>query len=300
MQRLIASPARRRMHDRSRQPHEQWKQTYISGPIFNWGTDVRKRPSEGFEFRMTRYTIGDWTFEPDANELRRDGERRRLEHRAALTLELLCRRPGEIVTPEEILAEVWNGRAISPNSVPVVISDLRQALEDDARRPRYIETVAKRGYRLMVQRPAEQPTPPPRRHVRLAVATLVALMLAIGAVVAWAMLARPAAPVLVVRPVQNATGNPAYRPLANASSAVLMSQAEQLTGVQVFRGASPRPDAVMLDATLIIWNGRPTVMMSAQRAGGPVLWTGMTSGGEQRIPYDLAMEMHRLGERLRQ
>jgi DNA-binding winged helix-turn-helix (wHTH) protein len=247
---------------------------------------------------MTSHRIGAWTFEPDANELRRDGERRRLEHRAALTLELLCRRPGEIVTTEDILAQVWNGRAISPNSVPVVISDLRQALEDDARSPRYIETVAKRGYRLMVERPPDASAPRPRDHVRWAAAASFALLLILAGL-AWVMLARPAAPVLVVRPVQNATGSPAYRPLANASSAVLMSAAEQLSGVQIFRGSSPRPDAVMLDATLIMWNGRPTVMMSAQRAGGPVLWTGMTAGGEARIPYDIAREMQLLGERLR-
>jgi DNA-binding winged helix-turn-helix (wHTH) protein len=247
---------------------------------------------------MTSHRIGAWTFEPDANELRRDGERRRLEHRAALTLELLCRRPGEIVTTEDILAQVWNGRAISPNSVPVVISDLRQALEDDARSPRYIETVAKRGYRLMVERPADASAPRPRHHLRWAAAASFALLLILAGL-AWVMLARPAAPVLVVRPVQNATGSPAYRPLANASSAVLMSAAEQLSGVQIFRGSSPRPDAVMLDATLIMWNGRPTVMMSAQRAGGPVLWTGMTAGGEARIPYDIAREMQLLGERLR-
>jgi len=102
----------------------------------------------------------------------------------------------------------------------------------------------------------------------------------------------------VVRRVQNATGNPAYDPLANASSAVLMTEAEQLSGVQVFRGYSPRSDAVIVESILVVWNGRPTVMMAAQRAGGPVLWTGMTAGGEQRIPYDIAIEMHRLGQRL--
>jgi len=249
---------------------------------------------------MTSHSIGDWTFEPDANELRRDGERRRLEHRAALTLELLCRRPGEIVTSEDILTEVWNGRAISPNSVPVVISDLRQALEDDARSPRYIETVAKRGYRLIAERPAAPaPAPPLKSRFRPALATLIALAFVMVAALGWSMSMRRAAPALVIKPVQNATGSPAYRPLADASSAVLMSEAEQLSGVQVFRGSSPRPDAVTLDATLIIWNGRPTVMMSAQRAGGPVLWTGMTAGGEARIPYDIAHEMPRLGERLR-
>ena len=249
---------------------------------------------------MTSHSIGDWTFEPDANELRRGDERRRLEHRAARTLELLCSRPGQVVTSDEIVTHVWNGRAISANSVPVVISDLRQALEDDARSPRYIETVAKRGYRLLVERPADTPPAPRRNRLRPALIAFVALALAMAAALAWAMLGRAAnAPVLVVGPVQNATGNPAYQPLVNASSAVLMAEAEQLSGVQVFRGISPRPDAVRLEAWLFIWNGRPTVMMSAQRAGGPVLWTGMTAGGEARIPYDLAHEMQRLGERLR-
>ena len=253
---------------------------------------------------MTRHMIGAWTFEPGANELRRDdGERRRLEHRAAVTLELLCHSPGEIVTTEDILAQVWNGRAISPNSVPVVISDLRQALEDDARSPRYIETVAKRGYRLMVERPAQIPTGPPviasGNRLRPAVFALLALALALGGGLAFAMIARPAAPVLVVRPVHNVTGNPAYNPLASATGAVMVSEAEQLSGVEVFRGASPRSDAVGLDSMLIIWNGRPAIMMWAHRADGPVLWSGMTGGGEQRIPYDIAHEMHRLGERLR-
>jgi len=246
---------------------------------------------------MTSHDIGAWTFEPDANELRRDGERRRLEHRAARTLELLCRRPGEIVTSEEILAEVWNGRAISPNSVPVVISDLRQALEDDARSPRFIETVAKRGYRLMAEPPAQKPAA--SRRLNRTLAALIFLVVVMAAALAWMTLKQPRPPVLVVSPVRNGTGSPAYRPLANASSAVLISEAEQLSGVQIFRGASPRPDAVVLDATLIIWNGKPTVMMSAQRAGGPVLWTAMTAGGEQRIPYDIAVEMHRLGTQLR-
>ena len=250
---------------------------------------------------MASHRVGDWTFEPDANELRRGDERRRLEHRAARTLELLCNRAGEMVTPDDILAEVWNGRAISANSVPVVISDLRQALEDDARSPRYIETVAKRGYRLMVERPADTPAAAPHRtRLRPTLMALAALALMLAAALAWTMLERAAnEPVLVVRPVQNATGNPAYQPLVNASSAVLMAEAEQLSGVQVFRGTSPRRDAIRLEAWLFIWNGHPTVMMSAQRVGGPVLWTGITSGNEARLPYGIAREMHRLGQRLR-
>jgi len=106
-------------------------------------------------------------------------------------------------------------------------------------------------------------------------------------------------PALIVRPVQNATDNPAYQPLVNASSAMLMAQAEQLDGVQIFRGASPRKDAIRLESWLFIWNGRLTLMMSAQRPDGSVLWTGITTGGERRIPNEIARQMQSLGERLR-
>lgn len=248
---------------------------------------------------MTSHSIGDWSFEPDANELRRGDERRRLEHRAARTLELLCSRAGEMVTPDDILAQVWKGRAISANSVPVVISDLRQALEDDARAPRYIETVAKRGYRLMVEPPPETPAAPRPNRLRLMVIAFGMLAL-VAMALAWAIFGRAAdSPTLVVRPVQNATGNPAYQPIVNASSAMLMAQAEQLGDVQIFRGTSPRKDAVRLESWLFIWNGRLTLMMSAQRPDGSVLWTGITTGGERRIPNDIARQMHSLGERLR-
>jgi DNA-binding winged helix-turn-helix (wHTH) protein len=248
---------------------------------------------------MTSHSIGDWSFEPEANELRRGDERRRLEHRAARTLELLCSRAGEVVTPDDILAQVWKGRAISANSVPVVISDLRQALEDDARRPRYIETVAKRGYRLMVEAPAEPAAASRPNRLRLMVIALGVLALAVTAL-AWAVFGRAAdLPALVVRPVQNATGSSAYQPLVNASSAMLMAQAEQLGGVQIFRGASPRKDAIRLESWLFIWNGRLTLMMSAQRPDGSVLWTGITTGDERRIPNEIARQMHSLGERLR-
>lgn len=249
---------------------------------------------------MTSHSIGDWSFEPDANELRRGDERRRLEHRTARTLELLCSRAGEMVTPDEILAHVWNGRAISANSVPVVISDLRQALEDDARRPRYIETVAKRGYRLMVEPPAETPAVSGANRRRPIVIALAVLALVIAAGLGWALFGRGAdVPALVVTRVQNATNSSAYQPIANASSAMMMEQAYRLEGVRTFPGSSPRKDAIRLESWLFISNGKLTLMMAAGRPDGSVLWTGVATGGEQRIPEEIVRQMHSLGERLR-
>src|SRR5688572_15094447 len=137
--------------------------------------------------------IGDWTFDPAAGELRRGAERRRLEDRAARTLALLVRRRGEVVSQAEIAAEVWNGRTVSPNSLPVVIADLRRALDDDAREPRFIETVAKRGYRLMADSGAvAAPPPSPGKLLRSRLFLIgFVLLLALTAYGAWRFASAP-------------------------------------------------------------------------------------------------------------
>ena len=216
------------------------------------------------------YSLGDWTFVPAANELRRGDERRRLEDRAARTLELLCARPGEPVAQEAIVAEVWNGRSQSPNSVPVVIGDLRRALDDDARRPRYIETVAKRGYRLIAS-PAAAPAAPRRRWLPLAVLVLIA------AFAVWS-LTRPAADAVQVADVINATGDPAYDPLARATSELIVTTLDR-RGVAVTRGEG----GLALETKLVLWNGQPTVGLTATDASGAVRWSAMARGPAAQI-----------------
>jgi DNA-binding winged helix-turn-helix (wHTH) protein len=244
--------------------------------------------------------IGEWLFSPSANEVSKGEIRRKLEHRAARTLELLCRRRGAIVSHEEILREIWNGRAISPNSVPVVISDLRQALGDDARDPRHIETVAKRGYRLLLGPEEDCPPavamPPADRPFQIVMVAAPLLLLFVVLFAWWTV--RTEAPEevsLIVTKVENATGSASYQPLADATSEVIAANAQRIEGVRVFRdNASPGDGAVKLDARLIIWSGRPTVMMSASDASDAVIWTGMTSGKEDLIPSEVASAMKQL------
>lgn len=236
--------------------------------------------------------IGDWRFHAAEDELRRPGERRKLEHRAARTLELLCAHRGGIVSRETILEAVWQGRSVSPNSVAIVISDLREALGDAARSPRHIETVAKRGYRLHAEA-APPPVPAGLRRWPIA----VTLLLIVAAVAGWALIVPRAAPALAVAEVADQTGDPRYGPLARASSAVLLSAAQHETGVIVVqsgRGSAP----VLLQARLIMWSGKPTLMMSASDAAGKLIWSGMTRGGEDVIPGDVTRAMRDLRGRL--
>jgi DNA-binding winged helix-turn-helix (wHTH) protein len=250
-------------------------------------------------------SIGEWIFSPASNELRRGFERRRLEHRAARTLELLCLRRGAIVSQEEILAEVWNGRTISPNGVPVVIKDLRQALGDDARDPRHIETISKRGYRLLPPSPALTSADPPavrvarRRHwplLVLSAAMVVLLAVSLTGVASTGSSDRDAVR-LMVADVENATGSPRYQSLATATSDLIILNAQRLEGVRVLRGtkAGSIENALTLSTRLILWEGRPTAMMSAQDATGAVVWTSMTSGDEALIPREVSAAIEDFG-----
>src|SRR6185369_3071019 len=71
----------------------------------------------------------------------------------------LARVPGALVTKQALLDAVWGHRFVTDSSIKSGISNVRAALQDDAKRPRYIETVARRGYRFIapVRRIAAEP-----------------------------------------------------------------------------------------------------------------------------------------------
>jgi DNA-binding winged helix-turn-helix (wHTH) protein len=252
------------------------------------------------------HAIGDWTFHPADNELRGPLGKRRLEHRAARTLELLCARRGALVSRDEIVREVWEGRLVSPNSVSIVISDLREALGDDARSPRHIETVAKRGYRLTGGAAAPAPEKPRLRPLILGLLLLVVVVA--GLLFALSGGRSTQHTILVVAAVENATGSPAWQPLADASSEVLLNRARAIDGPVVMREPAagervrPRGDdapVVRLSARLILWSGKPTVMFTATDADSrAVIWNGMTGGGEDLIPSGTAAAMQDLAKSL--
>ena len=227
------------------------------------------------------YRIGGWTFRAGENELLQGGERRRLEDRAARTLELLCRRAGEAVGQDEIIAQVWNGRSQSPNSIPVVIGQLRRALGDDARSPRFIETVPKRGYRLVAEPESEVPSP---RRRRLLPAVALALLVLAAAAAAWLAL-RPAAPPLAVSDVANATGDASHEPLARATSELIAAGLSR-RGL-VFRRGAAREGETRLEARLTLWTGEPTIGFTATGPDGAVRWSAMARGPAEKLPANV-------------
>src|SRR3954469_12350062 len=95
------------------------------------------------------FRVGAWQVDPQLNELRRGEERVRLEPRAVEVLAYLADRLGQVVPREELLGAVWPGVVVGDDALTQAVIKLRKALGDDAHEPKYIETVSKRGYRLI-------------------------------------------------------------------------------------------------------------------------------------------------------
>ncbi len=110
-------------------------------------------------------------FEADlqARELRKSGRRLRVQEQPFSVLAALIARAGAIVTREELRAELWPADTFVDfdHSLNTAVNKLREVLGDSATDPRFIETVARRGYRFVAelqpeQAPAALPSSGPR------------------------------------------------------------------------------------------------------------------------------------------
>ncbi len=100
---------------------------------------------------QTRYWIGPWELLPQLNSLKFGDEITRLEPRYVDLLVYLAKHQGEVVATDDIIDKVWNREFVGDHSVYQAIARLRRALGDNAVSPAFIETVPKRGYRLVCE-----------------------------------------------------------------------------------------------------------------------------------------------------
>lgn len=96
-------------------------------------------------------TFGDFTLDPANRTLLRGGQPVEISARYLDALVLLAREPGELVTKDRFMDEVWRGVPVTDDALTQAIRALRKALGDDAASPRFIETVPKHGYRFVAQ-----------------------------------------------------------------------------------------------------------------------------------------------------
>jgi DNA-binding winged helix-turn-helix (wHTH) protein/tetratricopeptide (TPR) repeat protein len=101
--------------------------------------------------------FGPYVFEPHQARLRRGTRVLPLTRKACAVLQYLVTHPGQLVTKDALLAAVWPETVVSEGVLTNCIAELRQALGDQAQRPRYIATVHRQGYRFIA--PLSLPAP---------------------------------------------------------------------------------------------------------------------------------------------
>lgn len=97
-------------------------------------------------------SFGGFQLRTDPVALYRDGQPVKLQGQPLRLLELLAGRRGELITHKEIRQHLWRGHVVNfASGIQVCITQIRKALDDDAAAPKFIETVARHGYRFIAK-----------------------------------------------------------------------------------------------------------------------------------------------------
>jgi DNA-binding winged helix-turn-helix (wHTH) protein/TolB-like protein/Tfp pilus assembly protein PilF len=191
--------------------------------------------------------IGEWWADPTTNELRRAGDRLRIEPKAMEALMALAGRAGEVVSREALLAEVWPGVVVGDEALTQCIIKLRRALGDNPKQPAYIETISKRGYRLIAPL-GGAPAPLPRRGRRWAwgAVGVVVAALGLGSFLLWkdkpgpAVAAVSEALTVTVLPFEAVGPGQEHDYLARGIGSDLMTDLSRLPGLEVISPSAGR------------------------------------------------------------
>jgi adenylate cyclase len=266
---------------------------------------------------MAFLQVGDWEVDPALNEVRRGGEAVRLEPKAIEVLRYLAERPGQVVGREALLSAIWPGVVVGDDALTQAIIKLRRALGDDAHSPRYIETISKRGYRLIaaVSPPVgASPAAPdgnrvfPRSRKKLAIVAAVILSgVAVAVLVAgiagrWPIapdsrssLAASSPPTIAVLPLSNLSGDARRdyfsdgltEDIINALGRFSALRVLSRNAVEPFRTRVATPQAVgselgaryVLKGSVREGGGRIRVAVELSDTGkGTVLWSDRYEG----------------------
>jgi TolB-like protein/DNA-binding winged helix-turn-helix (wHTH) protein len=208
-------------------------------------------------------------FEADirSGELAKRGRRVRLQEQPFQLLAMLLERPGELLTREELSSKLWPNTIVDfDHGLNKAVAKIREALGDSAENPRFIETVARRGYRFLadvtvtghgqpqivaqVSSPGSGTSLPglaeagtsPRRPTRAWRLLGLGLGLLLVAVLSWSLYPRsPSAPAirsLAVLPLENLSGDPSQDYFAQGMTDELITRLAQISALRVISRTS--------------------------------------------------------------
>lgn len=95
------------------------------------------------------FRIHEWLVQPQLNVINSKDSTARIEPRVMEVLVYLAKNANQVVTKDRLMQTIWGGRFVTEEVITTSIFELRRALGDDARNPRFIQTIPKKGYRLI-------------------------------------------------------------------------------------------------------------------------------------------------------
>ncbi|HEY7699986.1 MAG TPA: winged helix-turn-helix domain-containing protein, partial [Vicinamibacteria bacterium] len=150
---------------------------------------------------LKSFRVGEWRVEPTLNQIFRDSNPDfsvRLEPKAMQVLVYLAERAGEVVDKDSVIQDVWEGAFVTNEVLTNAVWELRRALGDDARSSVFIQTIPKRGYRLVspVLGLGEPAPPPPVKRSRWWIGALAAGIAGLPLSLLWLLWPGPEAKVV--------------------------------------------------------------------------------------------------------
>ena len=174
------------------------------------------------------FFVGEWRVRPAECRLLRNGQTVAVRPKVMDLLVYLAQAPGQVISKDTLLNEVWGTDAVSESALTRTVTELRQALADNADSPRILENIPKRGYRLIAAVGPIDPDEPPRARARAInviarpyasiFALLILIVIAITAV-SWQARGLPSRTTtlpftardwVLIAPFENRTGDPTF------------------------------------------------------------------------------------------
>ncbi len=190
--------------------------------------------------------FGPYTLDVSAGELHKNGTRIRVPEQPFQILVLLLQRQGEVVTREELRRRLWpSGTFVDfETGLNSAVKKLRDVLGDSADKPRFVETIPRRGYRFVypVDRTTVDKAPTsaalPRRFAKLFGVILLPVALAVGV---WVLVrsresnvaSAPRIRSIAVLPLENLTGDPGQEYFVDGIHDELITQLAQISSLKV-------------------------------------------------------------------
>ena len=205
------------------------------------------------------FSLSDWQVNPHEGRLTRGEEVVHLEPLTMAVLVYLARHAGEVVSRESLEKDVWHGAVVGYDAVTNTVIKLRKALQDDARQPRYIATIPKKGYQLIAEvnwqdavmpgttaetRPAPVAPAKARRFDQAGAKLMLPVLAGIGLLVLlWfgmgtSNTSSPPPPSIVVLPFINLNDDPRQAYLADGITDDITTDLSRMSGIRVIAGST--------------------------------------------------------------